>query len=39
MVIHLLSGAAMSRGKAGGRKGARGAEGGGGGRCGGSSEG
>ena len=39
MVIHLLSGAAMSRGKAGGRKGARGAEGGGGGRCGGSGEG
>ena len=34
MVIHLLSGAAMSRGKAGGRKGAAGAEGGGGGRCG-----
>eukprot|EP00964_Phaeocystis_antarctica_P141608 scaffold106663_cov55-Phaeocystis_antarctica.AAC.2 len=34
MVIHMLSGAAMSRGKAGGRKGAAGAEGGGGGRCG-----
>ena len=39
MVIHLLSGAAMSRGRAGGRKGARGGEGGGGGRCGGSGEG
>ena len=33
MVIHLLSGAAMSPGEAGGRKGARGGEGGGGGRC------